>query len=500
MARTATKSHTTRKPRARRKPSRPAKRPSKAAARSRSALARLPSPEERAAAGKAARGETPRSSHAEGVPSAGNRDPVAALEEQAKTRAPELVPIRNGRMLASAFAFYRGAAAIMAADLAGTASSGIEVQLCGDAHLENFGAFAAPDRRLVFDINDFDETLPGPWEWDVKRLATSFAVAGRERGFDKAERRGVILAAVGEYRKAMRGFAKQRNLDVWYQRLDVASLADQWEGEATKKERRRFERNIAKARTKDSMRAFSKLTREVDGRLRIICDPPLIVPIEELFPDHADEVEDRLLEVMSAYRATLPDDRRHLLDQFHHLHTARKVVGVGSVGTRAYILLLVGRDHRDPLFLQAKEAEASVLEPHLRPSEYANHGQRVVEGQRLMQAAGDLFLGWVTAEGPDGKRRDFYVRQLWDQKGSAQVDIMSPREMTAYAQICGSSLARAHARSGDRIAIASYLGGGERFDRAIADFSEAYADLNERDFQALKAAVDGGRVPAEVGV
>jgi uncharacterized protein (DUF2252 family) len=458
------------------------------------------SPDERAATGKAARREVPRSSHAGWAAAGGRADPVHVLEEQAKTRVPELVPIRYGRMLVSAFAFYRGAAAIMASDLADTPRSGIDVQLCGDAHLENFGVFAAPDRRLVFDVNDFDETLPGPWEWDVKRLAASFSVAGRERGFDEAERRAIVITAVGEYRESMRRLAGMGNLDVWYQRLDVSSLADQWQGEATKKEWKRFQRDLAKARTKDSMRAFSKLAHEVDGELRIISDPPLIIPVDELFGDQMDQAEDRLREVLDTYRGTLPDARRHLFDQYRYLDMARKVVGVGSVGTRAYIVLLVGRDRRDPLFLQAKEAEASVLEPFIAPSEYDEPGQRVVEGQRLMQAASDLFLGWLTAVGPDGERRHFYVRQLWDQKGSAPVDVMGTRQMTAYAQTCGSTLARAHARSGDRIAIAAYLGGGDTFDHALADFAEAYADQNERDYQALKAAVDEGRVAAEEGL
>jgi uncharacterized protein (DUF2252 family) len=458
------------------------------------------SPDERAAAGKAARGESPRSGHADWKAASDRADPVDLLEGQAKTRVPELVPIRYGRMLVSAFAFYRGAAAIMAADLADTPRSGLHVQLCGDAHLENFGIFAAPDRRLVFDVNDFDETLPGPWEWDVKRLAASFSVAGRERGFDETERRSIVITAVGEYREAMRRLAGMRNLDVWYQRADVSSLVDEWQGEATKKEWKRFQRNLAKARTKDSLKAFSKLTHEVDGELRIISDPPLIVPVDELFGDQVEEAEDRLREVLDAYRLTLPDERRHLLDQYRYLDTARKVVGVGSVGTRAYIVLLGGRDRQDPLFLQAKEAEASVVEPFVAPSEYDEPGQRVVEGQRLMQAASDLFLGWLTAVGPDGKRRHFYVRQLWDQKGSAPVDVMGTREMTAYAQICGSTLARAHARSGDRIAIASYLGSGDTFDRALADFAEAYADQNEHDYRALRAAVDEGRVSAEEGL
>ena len=464
------------------------------------ALAGGPSPEERESTGKAARAESPRSRQAEGIPAAESRDPVEVLEAQAKTRAPELVPIRHGRMLASAFAFYRGAAAIMAADLADTPTSGLEVQLCGDAHLENFGAYAAPDRQLVFDCNDFDETLPGPWEWDVKRLAASFAVAGRERGFGEADRRSVVATAVRGYREAMRRFANEGNLDVWYERLDISAIVEQWSDAATKKERKRFERNVAKARTKDSMRAFSKLTHEVNGDVRIISAPPLIVPFEELFADQREVAEERLGGVLAEYRGTLSDERRHLLDQFRYVHAARKVVGVGSVGTRAYIVLLLGRDGRDPLFLQAKEAEASVLEPYVAPSSYDHHGRRVVEGQRLMQAASDSFLGWLRAEGPDGTLRDFYVRQLWDQKGSALVDVMSVRQMTAYAQICGSTLARAHARSGDRIAIASYLGGGDRFDRALADFAEAYADLNERDYQALRAAVSEGRLEAEEGV
>jgi uncharacterized protein (DUF2252 family) len=458
------------------------------------------SPDERAAAGKGARQHASRSSHGEWAPASDRPDPVEVLEKQATTRAPELVPIRYGRMLVSAFAFYRGAAAIMAADLAQTPRSRLEVQLCGDAHLENFGMFASPDRQLVFDVNDFDETLPGPWEWDVKRLAASFEVAARERGFDQAQRRSVVAVAVAEYRNAMRRLAEDRNLDLWYQRGDVSELAQHWEGEAKKREIKAFERNVAKARTKDSMRAFAKLTRQVDGEPRIISDPPLIVPVEELFADQPDVADERIRGVLEGYRATLPNDRRHLFDEFRYVHTARKVVGVGSVGTRAYIALFVGRDGRDPLFLQAKEAESSVLEPYAAPSEYDHHGQRVVEGERLMQAAGDIFLGWLTAEGPDGKRRHFYLRQLWDQKGSARVDVMNPREMTAYAQICGATLARTHARSGDRIAIAAYLGSKDSFDQALAVFAAAYADQNERDYEALKDAVNEGRVTAQEGL
>jgi len=458
------------------------------------------SPDERAAVGRAARDRAPRSSHASWAPASDRPDPVETLQQQARTRVPELVPIRHGRMLVSAFAFYRGAAAIMAADLANSPGSGIEAQLCGDAHLENFGTFAAPDRQLVFDVNDFDETLPGPWEWDVKRLAASFEVAGRERGFNKAQRRSIVIAVVGAYRQAMRQLATERNLDVWYQRLDVTSLVDHWGGEAKKKEIKAFERNVAKARTKDSMRAFSKLTHEVDGEPRIVSEPPLIVPFEELFADRAEEAERRLREILENYGSSLPNDCRHLFEQFRYLHAARKVVGVGSVGTRAYIALFVGRDGHDPLFLQAKEAEASVLEPFTAPSEYEQHGQRVVEGQRLMQAASDIFLGWLTAKGPDNERRDFYVRQLWDQKGSANVDVMNPREMTAYAEICGSTLARTHGRSGDRIAIGAYLGRGDAFDRAMAEFAHAYADQNQRDYDAFRDAVADGRVAAEEGL
>jgi uncharacterized protein (DUF2252 family) len=458
------------------------------------------SPDERAAAGKAARRDAPRSSHGEWQAASDRADPVDLLERQAETRVPELVPIRYGRMLVSPFTFYRGAAAIMAGDLAGTPRSGFDVQLCGDAHLENFGAFAAPDRELVFDVNDFDETLPGPWEWDLKRLAASFAVAARGRGFDEGEMGPIVTTAVAKYREAMRRFAEMRNLDVWYARVDVSSLIDHFQSEATRKEMKRVEKGLAKARAKDSLRAFSKLTHEVDGEPRIISDPPLIVPLEDLLPEQANQIDDRLQVLLTAYRATLADDRRRLVDRFRYVHTARKVVGVGSVGTRAFIVLLIGRDREDPLFLQAKEAEASVLEPHIAPSEYEQPGQRVVEGQRLMQAASDVFLGWLTADGPDGVQRHFYLRQLWDQKGSVAVESMEPHQMIAYAEVCGITLARAHARSGDRFAIAGYLGGGDVFDRALADFAESYADQNERDYRALKAAVDDGRVRAEEGL
>jgi uncharacterized protein (DUF2252 family) len=459
------------------------------------------SPEERAAAGKAARAKVPRSSHAAWDPATDRPDPVELLEGQATTRVPELVPIRYGRMLVSPFTFFRAGALIMATDLASTPDSGQWVQLCGDAHLENFGGFAAPDRSLVFDINDFDETLPGPWEWDVKRLAASFAIAGRDRGFHEAERRSMVLAAVRGYRESIRGLAEARNLDVWYLRLDVAAVLEQWRAEAPKKDVKAAERNVAKARTKDSERALAKLTHRVDGELRIVSDPPLIVPVEELVAgDDATDAEDRLREILDSYRATLSHAHRHLLNGYRYVHSARKVVGVGSVGTRCWIALLVGRDEQDPLFLQVKEAQHSVLEPYTATSECDHQGQRVVEGQRLTQAASDIFLGWLRATGLDGEERDFYVRQLWDGKGSARVDTMSHHSMTVYGEICGQTLARAHARSGDRIAIAAYLGGGQSFDQAIAEFAEAYADQNELDYKAVKDAVKDGRVTAREGL
>jgi uncharacterized protein (DUF2252 family) len=431
----------------------------------------------------------------------GRRDAVAVLEEQAQTRVPELVPIRYGRMLVSPFTFYRGAAAVMSADLAGAPRTGLQVQLCGDAHLSNFGAFAAPDRRLVFSVNDFDETLPGPFEWDVKRLAASFAVAGRDRGFDAKQRERVDVAVGRSYRAAMRDFAAMRALDLWYARVNVDELAKQWASQATGKQLKRFDRNVAKARAKDSLRASDRLTHVVDGELRIISDPPLIVPIEELLaPGQRAALEDAIRTVIRGYRRTLPADRRHLLERFHYAHAARKVVGVGSVGTRAWIVLMLGNDEQDPLFLQFKEAEASVLEPYLATSTFANHGQRVVEGQRLTQAASDIMLGWFRTPGIDGVERDFYIRQLWDGKGSAIVEAMEPNALTMYAQVCGWTLARAHARSGDAVAIASYLGSSDAFDRAMASFAEAYADQNELDYAALRDAVDTGTVAAEAGL
>ena len=459
-------------------------------------------PEERVARGKAARNETPRSSHGWWEPAADRPDPVALLEQQGRTRVPELVPLRYGRMLVSPFTFYRGAALIMASDLASTPRSGLNVQVCGDAHLSNFGVFASPERQLMFDINDFDETLPGPWEWDVKRLTASFEIAGRDRGFGSADRRAIAMACVAEYRARMQQLAAERNLDVWYAHIEVDRIFEELKGTTTKKQRAKARANVAKARTRDSMQAFTKLTHEVDGQRRIIADAPLIVPIEELIEPGSprDDVEGELRALIRSYRRTLETDRRELLETFEYVHAARKVVGVGSVGTRAWILLLLGRDDQDPLFLQAKEAEESVLERFVGRSRYPNHGQRVVAGQRLMQAASDIFLGWQRVTGLDEQVRDFYLRQLRDWKGSADVDNMTATLMATYSRICAAALARAHARSGDRVAIASYLGNSDAFDRAIADFSSAYADQNERDYQALVDAVTSGRLEAQTGL
>jgi uncharacterized protein (DUF2252 family) len=457
--------------------------------------------DERAARGKAARREVSRSSHAGFTPGAHRTDPVEMLEQQAVTRVPELVPIRYGRMLVSPFTFYRGAALIMAADLAGTPRSGITTQVCGDAHLMNFGAFASPERRLVFDINDFDETFAGPWEWDVKRLAASVAIAGRDRGFDRKQRSTVVRSLVAQYRTSMQQFAGMRNLDVWYWHLDVEAAFHEMANELSAAARKRAEANIAKARTRDSLQAFEKLTRIVDGQRRIVGDPPLITPIEGVFHGvERDNIFEQLRGIVRRYRKTLQSDRRQLLEEFQVIDAARKVVGVGSVGTRAWIVLLLGRDEADPLFLQAKEAEASVLEEYVGVHGKGNHGERVVHGQHLMQAASDIFLGWDRTTGADGATRDFYVRQLRDWKGSAVVEAMSPRTLTVYGGLCAMTLARAHARSGDRIAIASYLGNSDVFDVAIAEFAEDYADQNERDYDALVEAERSGRITVQRGL
>jgi uncharacterized protein (DUF2252 family) len=457
---------------------------------------------EHVARGKAARAEVSRSSHGVFEPAAHRADPIELLERQAQTRVPELVPIRYGRMLVSPFTFYRGAAAIMSADLAATPRSGLTVQCCGDAHLSNFGVFASPERRLVFDLNDFDETLPGPWEWDVKRLAASMLIAARDNDYAVKHQDRVVLDTVEEYRTAMASFAAMSNLDVWYTHLDIDSVLEELGPQLEPKAVKRTEKTLAKARTRDSMSAFSKLTRVVDGEARIVAEPPLIVPIDDLGTgQERDEMFDFLHQQLRSYRESLPHERRVLLEQFRLTDFARKVVGVGSVGTRAWIALMFGRDGQDPLFLQMKEAQESVLEEHLGPSEFHNHGERVVVGQRLMQASSDIFLGWLHVEaGLDGEPRDFYGRQLRDWKGSAEIENMPPRGLAQYGRLCGWTLARAHARSGDRVAIAAYLGKGATFDRAIVQFSHAYAEQNERDFRALTAAVESGRIVAKTGL
>jgi uncharacterized protein (DUF2252 family) len=441
--------------------------------------------------GKAARGVVPRSAHAPWEPAPDRPDPVATLVAQERTRTPQLLAIRHGRMLRSPFAFFRGAAAIMAADLAATPVTGIRVQCCGDAHLANFGAYAAPDRSLVFDLNDFDETLPGPWEWDVKRLAASIAVCARDRGFDGD---GAVRATAATYRQAMRRFAGMRALEVWYTRLDAERFASFVDGG----EHKRLDRALAKARRKDSLRALAKLTYIADGVPRIVSDPPLVVPIAELLGEAEEaRVRARLPGAIRDYARTLQNDRRRLLARYELADAAHKVVGVGSVGMRAWIALLLGRDASDPLFLQLKEAGPSVLEPFAGRSRVRSHGRRVVDGQRLMQAASDSFLGWLTDPADEaGNRRDYYVRQLWDAKGSVPLDELSARQLVTYGEICGWTLARAHARSGDGEAIAGYLGTGESFDRALANFAELYADQNERDHAALAAAVGDGRLEA----
>jgi uncharacterized protein (DUF2252 family) len=457
---------------------------------------------ERAARGKAARAEVPRPSHAAYEPQARRPDPVKLLERQAKSRVPELVPIRYGRMLVSPFTFYRGAALIMASDLAATPRSGLTVQCCGDAHLSNFGVFASPERRLVFDLNDFDETLPGPWEWDVKRLAVSMLIAAQDNGFAAKDQERIVLGTVAGYREAMAEFAAMSNLAVWYSRLEVERALAELGPQLKPSQAKRTGKALAKARTKDSMSAFSKLVRVVDGEARIIAEPPLIVPVEDLVEGvEREQVLGGLQDLLGLYRRTLEYDRRTLLEEYRLADFARKVVGVGSVGTRAWIALMLGRDDEDPLMLQMKEAEASVMEGFVGPSTFKNHGERVVAGQRLMQATSDIFLGWVHVEaGMDGKARDFYGRQLKDWKGSAEIEQMVPKGMTLYGRLCGWTLARAHARSGDRIAIASYLGSGTSFDRAILSFSKAYAEQNERDYRALVKAVESGRIKAETGL
>jgi uncharacterized protein (DUF2252 family) len=451
---------------------------------------------DRAARGRAARADAPRSGQSV-LERPGDRDPIASLEAQDRSRLAELVPLRYSRMLVSPFHFFRGAATVMANDLASTRTAGLSVQLSGDAHLSNFGGFASPERDLVFDLNDFDETLPGPFEWDVKRLAASFEIAGRERNFTAAERGKAVREVARVYRKSMRHFAGEGDLTVWYSRLDAGEIAAKLRDAHDRKLRRSLEHSAARHKH-DQIGALVKLTQEVDGVPRFVSDPPLIVPLAELVDKavEANDLESQIETLFRSYCRSLPDDRRTLLERFRRVDLARKVVGVGSVGSRCWALLLLGRDENDPLFLQIKEAEASVLEPALGRSSFASHGQRIAEGQRLMQAASDIFLGWIHADDYVGGTSDYYVRQLWDWKSSIDVETILPHGLTEYAKACGWTLARAHARSGDRIAIGAYLGKSDRFDRAVRDFAVAYADLNERDHRALGQAAAEGRITA----
>jgi uncharacterized protein (DUF2252 family) len=453
-----------------------------------------------------AREVVPRSSHGGWSAAANRPDPIALLEEQAETRVPSLVPIRHGRMLVGPFAFFRGGALIMAADLAATPVSGVHVQLCGDAHLSNFGVFGSPERKLLFDINDFDETLPGPWEWDVKRLAASFEIFGRERGFDADDRAEIVGACVGEYRLVMRRAAGMGTLEAWYQHIDADGVIDLIQTEISEERLgkaavRQAERDMAKARTRDHERLLARRADEVDGELRIVADPPLVLPVRDLAPDGMgrEELQGYVRSLIAAYRRSFKV-AHHPFEEYEWVDTAHKVVGVGSVGTRAWIHLFVGRDADDPLFLQSKEAQPSVLERFVGRSALSNHGRRVVAGQRVMQAASDIFLGWLRSTELDGSRRDYYVRQLHDWKGGIELDNMLAPGATLYARLCGATLARAHARWGDRVAIASYLGKSRAFDRAITGFATAYADQNERDYAAFAQAVESGRLEAQTGL
>ncbi|MDX6704841.1 MAG: hypothetical protein QOI48_687 [Solirubrobacteraceae bacterium] len=454
-------------------------------------------PSARAAVGKAARARAPRSSHGDWEPASDRPDPVKILLDQAEGRVTELLPLRYGRMLVSPFSFYRGAAAIMASDLAETPTSNLSVQLCGDAHLSNFGTFSSPERELVFDISDFDETLMGPWEWDVKRLAASVCIAGRDREFKSKQVAHAVLRTIAAYREAMNTFAQQGNLDVWYAHLDVDEISRLFSEGVDVKRMKSLEAQLEKARLNTSVKALCKLTESVDGQVRFLHKPPLLVPVEELLSDDdREDAESNLKGLLSGYRESLPGNRRTLLDGYHYVSMARKVVGVGSVGMRVWVVLMRGRDGSDPLLLQAKEATTSVLEQHLDPPANDNHAERVVEGQKLMQAASDIFLGWLAAVGPDGSKRDYYLRQAADGKGAIDVSLLLPAGLAGYGRLCGWTLARAHARAGDRIAISGYLGRGDAFDRAVATFAERYADQNDADYKALKKAVASGRVQA----
>jgi uncharacterized protein (DUF2252 family) len=461
-----------------------------------------PTIEERTAKGRAARERVPRSSHAQWSPSQRTQQPLDLLAEQAKTRVPDLIPIRHGRMAASPFAYYRGAALPMAADLATAPHTDLMAQICGDAHLANFGGFASPEREMFFDVNDFDETFKGPFEWDLKRLAASLEIAARSRGFDAKVGRSMVLASMRSYRDAVKQLGGMANLAVHYERLDIATITARWGSAVGQQVTRQVQANITKAQSKDQMKARAKLTREVDGDLRFISDPPLLVPVNELYGDEtAQGLEDSIHEALRSYRRTLQGDRKRLLESYRFADLARKVVGVGSVGTRCWVALFIGRDPEDTLILQVKEAEASVLERFLPKVPFSQHGQRVVEGQRLMQAASDIFLGWQRiSDGVDGRPHDYYVRQLWDWKLSPNIEAMPPELLVIYSQLCAWALALGHARSGDAVAIAAYLGSGDTFPQALVEYARAYADQSEADHQSLVDAIAAGKVQAETGI
>lgn len=468
---------------------------------------KLLSKEEGCKRGKALRKSVPRESHASWAPVDGRPDPVELLRSQGETRVQELLPLRYERMSASAFTFYRGGALIMASDLSKTPTTGLNVQACGDAHISNFGLFSSPERRTVFDINDFDETLPGPWEWDVKRLAASVEICGRDNGFSKKKRKAAVLSCVRGYREGMAKFASMGHLDVWYAHLDVDSLRASVTTDVSEKKRRVADKIIAKAKGKDSTRAIRKLTEVVDGQLRIVSDPPIVVPLRNLIEHKVgaraaerfdrEGIERLMNAVFAEYRSTLDPHKRRLVNEYTAVDVAHKVVGVGSVGTRAWIVVMRGADEGDPLVLQVKEAQESVLERFVGKSKFRQHGRRVVEGQRAMQTASDMLLGWCRLLGEDGKKKDYYVRQLWDGKGSIDLSMLDAAQLEKLAQACGWTLAHAHARTGNRFAISSYLGKSDKFDKAIAEFASAYADQNEADYQRFMEALEAGELDVE---
>lgn len=436
------------------------------------------------AAGKKLRETCPRSSHSEWKPPQDRRDPVELMESADEGRIPELIPIRHGRMLRSPFTFFRGAALNMAADLAGTPATGMRVQACGDAHLMNFGAFATPERRVIFDLNDLDETLPAPWEWDVKRLAASIVLASRSNGFSEADARNATLAGVRSYREHMAEYSEMRTLEVWYASIGIEQLQEMIKD---KDARQRHQKVLSKARERSAAEHdFPKLAAMAGAQPRIRDNPPLIYHLQ----DEAEEsLRTRVRAAFAEYRNSMQEDRRVLLDRFDFKDIAIKVVGVGSVGTMCAVILMMA-SAEDPLFLQVKEARTSVLEPYAGASTSPNHGQRVVNGIRLMQSASDIFLGWTT--GREG--RHFYIRQLRDMKIGPQVELFTSGVLTQYAEFCAWTLARAHARSGEPAQITGYLGKSDTFDEAVADFAIAYGDQTERDYEVLLKAARSGRL------